>query len=146
MIHFFYENTSFKLTALRFEKAMIKQLIESERRRVGDINFIFCDDEYLLNINREYLGHDYYTDVITFDTSEENDANKISGDIFISIDSVKANGLYYGAGFESELARVMAHGVLHLLGYDDMDERSKIEMRQMEEAHLQNRRVFEDEK
>lgn len=145
MILFFYENTPFRLSKLRFEKALIKELIERERRGVGDINFIFCDDDYLLNINKEYLDHDYYTDVITFDTKIDSNDKKISGDIFISIDSVKVNALYYKVSFETELARVMAHGVLHLIGYDDCDEDSIAMMRRKENDFLKMKGLIDDQ-
>ena len=144
MIRFFNENIKFRLSKLKEEKGYIKSLLIGESRRVGDINFIFCRDEHLLQINKKFLNHDYYTDVITFDTSESEDDKKISGDIFISIDSVRANSDFYGVSFEAELARVMAHGVFHLIGYDDCDDDSKILMRAKEDSFLKMRGLLND--
>ena len=144
MIRFFNENIKFRLSKLKEEKGYIKSLLIEESKQIGDINFIFCSDEYLLRINREFLNHDYYTDVITFDTAESEDDKKISGDIFISIDSVRANSDFYGVSFEAELARVMAHGVFHLIGYDDCDDDSKILMRAKEDSFLKMRGLLND--
>lgn len=85
-------------------------------KKCGDIAYIFCDDEKILEVNRAYLQHDYYTDVITFDYSE---GNVISGDIFISLDTVKSNALQYGQPYETEVYRIIIHGILHLCGIND---------------------------
>ena len=136
MILFFYEETKFRLSKPKEKKGQIKSLLADNSKQSGDINFIFCSDEYLLRINREFLNHDYYTDVITFNTVECENGKKISGDIFISIESVNANAEFYKVSFDEELARVMAHGILHLIGYDDCDEDSKMVMRGKEDSFL----------
>ena len=146
MIRFFSENIKFRLSKQREEKGYLNSLLIGESKQIGDINFIFCSDEYLLQINKEFLDHDYYTDVITFDTSESEDDKKISGDIFVSIDSVRANSEFYEVSFEAELARVMAHGVFHLIGYDDCDDDSKILMRAKEDSFLKMRGLLNDKR
>ena len=100
------------------------------------INYIFCSDAYILNVNKEYLQHDYYTDIITFDLSEEN-STLIESDIFISLDTVKSNSTKEKNSFAEELARVMSHGVFHLLGYNDKTEQEKEKMRALEEEAMQ---------
>lgn len=107
--------------------------IEKEKKLKGAINFIFCSDEYLLKINQDYLNHDYFTDVITFDYTEEK---VISGDIFISIDRVNENAKENGVSFENELHRVIIHGVLHLMGYKDSSPAEKEEIRAKEDFYL----------
>ena len=99
----------------------------------GEISIIFCSDSYLLEINKKYLGHDYYTDIITFDYCEQN---RISGDLFISVDTVKANAEFYNVAFHDELHRVIIHGVLHLLKEDDMTPTQQQQMRVAEERAL----------
>ena len=110
---------------------------ESEIRRVGDLSIIFCSDNYILDVNMRYLQHDYFTDIITFDYCEEN---VLSGDLFISIDSVRENAVLYGAEFEDELNRVMVHGLLHLIGYDDHTEEEQKTMREKEDYYLSLRK------
>lgn len=133
MINFFFEETDeFDVSGLNVEKN-IETVLANENRTLGEVNYIFCSDEYLLNINKQYLNHDYYTDVISFDYSEDD---IISGDIFISVDTVKDNAKEYAVEFEKELARVMVHGVLHFIGYKDKtDEDAKL-MRQKENQYL----------
>lgn len=114
-------------------KRWITSVATEEQKRVGELNFIFCSDDYLLNINREYLKHDYYTDVITFDYSEDR---RISGDVFISVDTVRVNAEEFAQTFESELYRVMVHGVLHLCDYGDHSEDEKVLMRKKEDHYL----------
>lgn len=116
MISYFTEGVKFELKGKLLNNRWLKMVVESEVKRMGDLSIIFCSDPYILDVNLRYLQHDYFTDIITFDYCE---GNKISGDLFISIDSVRENALFYGATFEDELDRVMVHGVLHLLGYDD---------------------------
>lgn len=99
----------------------------------GDISYIFCSDDYLLNINKEYLKHDFFTDIITFDYSEEK---IISGDIFISVDRVNENADKYKISLENEFLRVIVHGVLHLMGYDDKNLADKIEMTKKEDFYI----------
>ncbi len=100
---------------------------------VGNINYIFCDDERILEVNRQFLGHDYYTDVITFDYSS---ANHLSGDIYISLDTVKSNAEEVGVSFEEELRRIIIHGVLHLTGQGDKTPETKAQMTAKEEKAL----------
>jgi len=117
-----------------FLVSWITFIVEELNKSIGNLSYIFCSDEYLLDINKQYLGHNYYTDVITFNYNEDA---KISGDIFISVDSVKSNAIEYGDGlFENELRRVIIHGALHLCGYNDKTEAESIEMRKMEDWAL----------
>lgn len=136
MISFFSEGITFNLRSKLLVKKWLKQVAAQNGYSVGDINYIFCSDDYLLDINKQYLGHDYYTDIITFDSRENPDSKKVDGDIFISLDTVRANGEEYGEGFERELHRVMAHGLLHLTGYDDGSEFEQKRMREAENAAL----------
>ncbi len=114
-------------------KKWLTNVALEEKKRVGELNFIFCSDDYLLDINKRFLNHNYYTDVITFDYSEDN---LISGDIFISIDTVRVNAEEYRQFFENELFRVMVHGVLHLCDYDDHSDEEKRLMREKEDYYL----------
>lgn len=114
-------------------KKWITEVVEKQKKRVGDIGYLFCDDEYILQINREYLDHDTYTDIITFDYVE---GDIISGDILISIDRVGENAKTFGCTFEHELHRVIIHGVLHLLGGKDKTDAEAAAMRKKENAAL----------
>ncbi|MDO5510605.1 MAG: rRNA maturation RNase YbeY [Weeksellaceae bacterium] len=129
----FYSETDFQLDDQAFFSDWIAAVIELEQGEVGNINFVFCDDEYLLEINQRHLQHDYYTDIITFDYSEEN---CISGDLFISVDRVADNAFTYEVDFEQELSRAMVHGVLHMLGYDDSSEEDIALIRSKEDEYL----------
>jgi len=111
----------------------VEKTITSSDFMCGEITYIFCDDEYLLEINQKYLNHDNYTDIITFDYTQDR---LISGDLFISTERVKENAASFGVSFEKELARVMIHGVLHLLGMEDKTPELKAEMRAEEDKHL----------
>lgn len=122
-------------------KAWIKSCIEKRNGELKDLNYIFCNDDYILNINRQYLNHDYFTDIISFDYSEydyETQKTLISGDLFISLDTVRSNSKLIGVEFEEELHRVIIHGVLHLLGFKDKTEQEEKEMRKEEEECLRN--------
>lgn len=136
MIRYFREDTSFDFKNRRLNNSWLKEVIISEEKVPGNINYIFCSDEYLLDINKKFLSHDYYTDVITFDYCEED---VISGDIFISVDSVRDNAAHYGVTFERELDRVMVHGVLHLIGYDDHCDEDIAEMRAKEDHYIERK-------
>lgn len=114
-------------------KAFIVILFEQEQKELSQLNYIFCSDEYLLQINRDFLQHDYYTDIITFDLSE---SKAIVGEIYISIDRVKENALMLSHPFEQELLRVVFHGALHLCGYKDKKKSEINEMRNREEHHM----------
>ncbi len=133
MISFQQEEIKFNLKNKALIKSWIKAAIAKSGRGEGGINFIFCTDDYLLGINQQYLKHNTYTDIITFDYSAEN---KISGDIFISIDRVKENAEKFSKSFENELHRVMIHGVLHLMGYADKTKKAKEEMTRQENGCL----------
>jgi probable rRNA maturation factor len=130
-INFFEEEVSFSLKEKRKRKAWLKQLAEAENHKISDLNYIFCSDEYLYNINVEYLDHDTYTDIITFDNSE--DEKTIEGDIYVSIERVKENSDTHKTGEEKELSRVISHGLFHLLGYKDKTKEEASLMRSKEE-------------
>lgn len=133
MIQFFFENIEEFLLSNRVEE-WIEQLISTEEKKTGNINYIFCDDEYLLKVNQDFLNHDYYTDVITFDYVK---GKTISGDIFISITRIKENAITLSDNdFERELIRVLAHGVLHLCGYKDKSEGDQKIMRAKENFYI----------
>lgn len=125
--------TNYPLKSRTKIKQWIKQVIEAKGKKMGNITYIFCDDEYLLEVNKQYLQHDYYTDVITFDYVENN---LISGDIFISTDRVRENALAFGSSETEELHRVIIHGALHLLGLKDKSEKEASQMRQAENEAL----------
>ncbi|TDO01272.1 rRNA maturation RNase YbeY [Sunxiuqinia elliptica] len=111
----------------------IKNSIQKEGKNTSEISFIFCSDDYLLDINRQYLDHDYYTDIITFDYVEGDD---VSGDVFISIDRVRENAETFQVSFQNELNRIIIHGVLHLLGYKDKEADEKKIMTGKEDYYL----------
>ena len=112
----------------------IKDIATGYNKKTGDIAFIFCTDERILEVNKQYLEHDYYTDIITFDYTE---GDSISGDIFISIDTVKSNAEEFGATFENELHRIIIHGILHLCGQDDKTPELRAEMSKKENLALE---------
>ncbi len=133
MVHYFTEDCSFSFKEKRLTSRWLKLVAGSEVRKLGDISIIFCSDPYILDVNLRYLQHDYYTDIITFDYCE---GDTLSGDLFISIDSVRENAVLYGTEFADELNRVIVHGVLHLIGYDDHTEEEVAEMRAKENYYL----------
>lgn len=137
MITYFTQDIPFTFKSKRLTSRWLKAVAEAEGKKVGDIAVIFCSDKYLLDINIKYLKHNYYTDIITFDYCE---GNRLSGDLFISVDSVRENANEYGSSFEDELNRVIVHGVLHLMGYDDHTDEDITQMRAKENACLQLRR------
>lgn len=136
MVSYFTEDITFPFKLKRLTSKWLKFVAHSEARRLGDISIIFCSDQYILDVNRKYLNHDYYTDIITFDYCE---GDLLSGDLFISIDSVRENAAFYGTAFENELNRVIVHGVLHLIGYDDHTEEEIALMRSKEDFYLLQR-------
>ncbi len=136
MIHFQTENIKFSLNNKTPLKKWIASVIEIKKRRTGELTFIFCSDEYLLEINKQYLNHDTYTDIITFDYSKEDIKLPVSGDIFISIERVKENAALFSKSIENELHRVIIHGTLHLLGYADKTKATKSEMTKQEDTCL----------
>ena len=133
MVSYFYENTSYLFKGKVKNNYWLRTVAESEIRRLGDLNIIFCSDNYILGINQQYLGHDYFTDIITFDYCK---GDKLSGDLFISVDSVRENAMEFNQTFERELDRVMVHGILHLIGYDDHTKVQQKEMRAKEDYYL----------
>ena len=136
MIRYFCEDIRFTYKNKLANNRWLKMVAGSEIRKIGDINVIFCSDNYILDVNMKYLQHDYFTDIITFDYCE---GKVLSGDLFISVDSVRENSIEVGTDFEEELHRVIVHGVLHLIGYDDHTEEDKKVMRQKENYYLQMR-------
>jgi len=132
MISFNYE-TDFKLQNETEVSGWISECIDSENFKEGDINYIFCDDAYLLKLNVEFLEHDTLTDIISFDYSV---GKQLHGDIFISVDRVKDNANNFDVSFDVELRRVIIHGVLHYCGYKDKEDDDKKEMRQKENHYL----------
>jgi len=131
-INFYSENEFILEDTNRYAK-WIEQVIASENMKLEVINYIFCDDEYLLKLNVEFLDHDTYTDIITFNN---NVGTILQGDIFISTERVKDNAETFGVNFEEELRRVMAHGILHLCGYNDKTEEDSLVMREKEEEKM----------
>ena len=136
MIRYFQEDIRFEFKRKMLNNRWLKMVAGSEMRRLGAINIIFCSDNYILDVNMKYLQHDYFTDIITFDYCEKD---VLSGDLFISIDSVRENAQFYGTEFADELNRVMVHGLLHLIGYDDHSEADIAVMRQKENYYLEMR-------
>lgn len=112
----------------------ILHVLSLSNKKVNELNIIFCSDEYLLGINQQYLDHDYYTDIVTFDNAEKS--GEIEGDIFISIERVRENATALGVSFTDELHRVIIHGVLHLVGHSDKTEAEQSEMRKIEDHYL----------
>ncbi len=137
MVRYFCEDCDFKFRHKALNNAWYRLVAGSETRKLGDINVIFCSDRYILDVNVKFLGHDYFTDIITFDYCE---GNVLSGDLFISVDSVRENALYYETEFEDELNRVLVHGVLHLIGYDDHTDEQTAVMRSKEDYYLSLRK------
>lgn len=132
MINFFYEQCELDINESLLSN-WLNNVIKSEAKEEGEINFIFCLDGYLLNINQKFLNHDTYTDIISFDNSLGNELN---GDIFISIERVKENASKFKVLLEEELRRVMVHGVLHFAGYKDKTEEEKGLMRSKEDEKI----------
>ena len=137
-IDFVYEEINFHLPNENLISAWIKKTVNREQKKIEQITFIFCNDEYLLNINIKFLNHDYYTDVITFPYQQKH--NPIWGDIFISLDRVKENASIQKVDFMQELYRIMIHGVLHLVGFNDLTELDKKTMNLKENYHLERLR------
>lgn len=156
-IHFHTEDVAFTLRDKTLLRDWITSALKREKKQPGEINFIFCSDDYLLEMNRSYLNHDTLTDIITFDYSGEKEQGKrdkginskskirdqkfeirnpIAGDIFISIDRIKENAEKFDTGFLNELHRVMIHGILHLAGYKDKSKPDKALMTQKEDFYL----------
>ena len=132
MISFNYE-IDFQLDSETLFSNWISKVILSENKKEGDINYIFCDDEFILEINKQYLNHDYYTDIISFDYSV---GNELHGDIFVSVERVQENAEDFNVTFEEELKRVIIHGILHYCGYKDKSEDDEALMRNKEDEKI----------
>ena len=131
-----FQNTSkFKVKDLRKKKIWLNSISKNEGKDIGSLNFLFIDDKEMLKYNKKYLQHESYTDIITFDNSLNN---KIAGDIVISLERVNENAKYYRVSYNYELERVMAHGLLHLLGYNDKNKEEKKIIRKKENYYLKN--------
>ena len=131
-----YQTEGIEMPAIKKKEtsAWIKAVAESYGKRAGDIAYIFCSDEKILEVNRQYLHHDYYTDIITFDYTE---GKRISGDIFISLDTVRSNAEQYETDYDTELHRVVIHGILHLVGINDKGPGEREIMEAAENAALE---------
>lgn len=131
---FFFDRVKFSLSNRTGLKKFIEQVFHNEGRKLENLNFIFCTDRRLLKINKDYLDHDYYTDIITFELSEPRSA--VIGEVYISIDRVRQNAQLLQQSYKSEIHRVIFHGVLHLCGYSDKNNTQKLKMRKAEEKLL----------
>ena len=131
MIQFFFENIEENINSNY--KNWLEQIILNESKKLGEINYILCDDAYLLKVNQDYLQHDYYTDIITFDKVR---GTTINADIFVSLQRVSDNATTFSRDYQEELRRVLAHGILHLIGYKDKSEAEEQLMRSKEDLYL----------
>ena len=134
-VHFFSEDIDFELPEKLRRKRWLKQLAADAGFRIKELNYVFCSDEYLYQMNVDYLNHDTYTDIITFDNSEK--AKELEGDVFISVDRVRENAKSVQVEEEVELTRVLAHGLLHLMGYKDKAKEDASLMRSKEEEAIE---------
>ena len=132
-IRVFYEEVKFRIKGWKEIKSLIGKVISEEKNISGDLNFILTNDNHLLKINKEFLKHNYYTDVISFDNTGDSE---LAHEIYISIDTVKKNSINYNVSYKKELIRVMIHGVLHLCGYEDRSNDEKEKMREREDYWL----------
>jgi rRNA maturation RNase YbeY len=139
-VAFHFLKKDFSLTERTRLKRFIEDLFRKEKKRLFSLNYIFCSDKYLLGINRAFLGHDFFTDIISFDLSEKK--NPVTGEVYISIDRVRENAVLYDDTFKRELLRVIFHGALHLCGFRDKTRKESLEMRKKEEFYLS--RFFKD--
>lgn len=137
-IRYFTEQVKFKIKNARKTVIWVTSVAKKEKKAIGEINYIFCSDDYLLSLNQQFLKHNTLTDIITFDYSEGK--KELSGEIYISIDRVADNAAKFKTDFQDELHRVMIHGVLHLVGYKDKKPAEKALMRKKEEACLSLRK------
>ena len=141
-IAFYAEDIELPPIHKRAISSWVRAVAETYGKKAGDISYIFCSDAKILEVNRQYLQHDYYTDIITFDYTE---GDRISGDIFISLDTVKSNAQEYGQRFEDELHRIIIHGILHLCGIKDKGEKERQQMTRCENQALEQLSVMQSE-
>ena len=138
-VSFFIEDVEFELTSQKIHGDWLECLAKSHDACIDDVNYILVSDQYLLKLNQNYLDHDTFTDIITF-PYDPDEHKKLGGDIYISVERVKENAVEFNVSFEDELARVMAHGLLHLIGFEDKDETAQRKMRAAEDAALKLRK------
>lgn len=135
-VHYHTEDCRYRLPEKRRTTAWLREVAQAEGYTVGEINYIFSSAEYLLEMNRQFLGHDYFTDVITFDYSDRKGSRIVSGDIFIDVETVRDNARLYGATALHEMRRVVVHGLLHLCGQKDKTPRTEAQMHRKEDKYL----------
>jgi len=135
-VRYYNDDCTYRLPQKRLTTQWLHRCAEREGYRIGDISYIFCSSGRLLEINRQFLGHDYFTDVITFDDSDRKGTRTISGEIYIDVDTVADNALQFGATRLEEMRRVVVHGVLHLCGYRDKTPRAEKKMHRKEDECL----------
>jgi len=133
-IRIFYDETDFRLKGFGKVKKLVEKVISNEKKISGDLNFIMTSERIIRAINKEFLKHNYYTDVISFDYSEKDEVN---GEIYISVETVRTNAINYKVSYNCELLRVIIHGVLHLCGYEDRNDEEKMRMRKLEDFWLE---------
>ena len=136
MIRYYTDDCTYRLPQKRLTAAWLRTVAEAEGYILGDVNYIFCSSQRLLDMNRRFLGHDYFTDVITFDYSDRRGTRVVSGDIFIDVETVADNARQYGATRLEEMRRVVVHGVLHLCGQKDKTPTANRQMHRMEDKYL----------
>ena len=135
-VHYYTDDCSYRLPEKRRTTAWLKAVAEEEGYTLGDVNYIFCSAARLLEMNKEFLAHDYYTDIITFDYSDRKGSGVVSGDVFIDVETVADNARIYGATKIEEMRRVVVHGVLHLCGQKDKTPRANAQMHCKEDKYL----------
>lgn len=136
MVRYYNDQTSYRLPEKRRTAAWLEQVAREEGYTLGDVSYIFCSSERHLAINKEFLQHDYYTDIITFDYSDRKVERVVSGDVFIDVETVRDNARIYGTTFLSEMRRVVVHGVLHLCGQRDKSPTAERQMHRKEDKYL----------
>ena len=136
MVRYYNDQTNFRLRDKRKIASWLKAVAQEEGYALGDVTYIFCSSEVHRKMNIDFIGHDYFTDVITFDYSDLKGEGIVSGDIFIDVDTVKDNSRIYGATFTSEMHRIIVHGVLHLCGQKDKTPRAEKQMHRKEDKYL----------
>ena len=136
MIRYYNESCNYSLPKKRLTSAWLKSLAQQEGSALGEVNYIFCSAEHLLEMNRQFLGHDYFTDVITFDYSDRKVEKVVSGDVFIDVETVADNARIYGATKLHEMRRILAHGLLHLCGQKDKTPTAERQMHRKEDKYL----------